>query len=291
MSKLTNKDVFNKVKVNDNSVLFATYNFKNPKIVPNKLSDKIKDCEVKQSVCFASILRNLKNSNHNMAYITINTKDGKYKLNNDIIKRWLKITKRYKMLPYYITPKCFSKNKIKTHLVLENLPPSLIFIYLSVLRYPRENPSFVKKVIHLYDNKELNFWSAFVLASYVHVTNTGHHISSYIKLNVYSDYKTKPADVTEEIDISTMIGLQRMINNPKKYDSRITTKLKNNKWIVTNDTIFYCAEKLDNIIESNKYTVPIKDLTLPRVVQMVNSTNKKELDHEFNLYKKEKKVE
>lgn len=167
-------------------------------------------------VCFASLIRDvqkLKIVNRVMYFI----QDGDYKNKLDDQEKadWVTIAKHGWVLPGYVTEDDVLSGTPVIKLVDVN--PSLLYIYLSSLRVIQENPSFVRAMLYLVAVYRMNFCAAWVLASRLVITNSWHNI---VEIGRYYCQKNED-DINElDIEIRFVIGLQRYMKDPWKYDSR-----------------------------------------------------------------------
>lgn len=104
-------------------------------------------------------------SKHNKESIHLNKKE---------IKSWVKLCKDNNLMPSNIG-KNFIKNGIYD-VCFEDLSLETFYIYLCSGRYVQEEPYFVRGVLHLIEDHNMGFFTAFCLASYYQTSNTGHHI-------------------------------------------------------------------------------------------------------------------
>ena len=148
------------------------------------------------------------------------------------------------MLPEYINENSFvdEKSPSKTAkatfiLDIKGLTASMLYVYLSTIRNIREDPGLPKAVLYLVNELGMNFYLAYVFASSIVLSSTGHHI-----LNTQRDYgafkqvydskagyaytpiTSTQINETIKTSIATAIGIQRMVNDPNKYDKSNITK-------------------------------------------------------------------
>jgi hypothetical protein len=131
---------------------------------------------------------------------------------------------------------------------IKDLTKSMLYIYLSNKRNIREDPGLPKAVLYLVNELGMNFYLAYVFASSIVLSICGHHIlntqRSYGTFKQIYDNRTgcsytpiTSAQINEKIEtsVATAIGIQRMVNNPNKYDGSNVTK--KNSYFSCNSTI------------------------------------------------------
>jgi len=223
-------------------------------------------------VCFADLIfeiQNCKAVNRVMYFIQdVNYKD---KLDDQEKADWVMIAKRELVLPDYVTTDAVLSSTPVIKLV--DINPSLLYIYLSSLRVIQENPSFVKAMLYLVAVYRMNFCAAWAVASKLIITNAWHNI-----IDIGRSYGQKnPDDVNSvEIGISLIIGFQRYIKDPWKYDKRKLTD-KNAYPYSVHSTI----NKLCDI----RKTITAGDLFESCVLKAINSDTDKEAIEHLNKLK------
>lgn len=190
--------------------------------------------------------------------------------------KWIVMCKENKMLPDYV-PLSTAKTE-EVVLDLDNLTPSILYLYLSSVRNLTETPGFVRGMIRLVSKLEMNFFVAHVFLSNIFITNSGHHIINRSKSYGYNSKDSKPEKMTK-LSVNLMIGIRRMVNDPLKYDER---SLFNRKGMC-DWTAFNCSnniEKICNLI----YEANAQELFNEHLVKAVMSdTDKESIEHISNL--------
>ena len=189
------------------------------------------------------------------------------------------MAKEYKLLPPYINAEAVKGTKSGTTangvfiIDLKSLTPSLLYVYLSTIRNIREDPGLPKSVIYLVDELGMNFYLAYTFASGVVISTTGHHIMGGRRYGMANSSKSMTSDEIKEkikIPLQSAIGLQRLVNDPQKYDDRDILKVGYNfnccssitaaskieyeasvEELFNDDTIAAAMSKTDNA--ANKY--------------------------------------
>lgn len=195
---------------------------------PEKTLSELKKEKIQSrtSICFGGTLntisgsRNSKKPYNRMLYVMTEDKSATVKLTKEEKRDWIALSKKNKMLPRYMPVhdlEYYKKSSIPMVLPLgENSVVALLYVYLSQLRYLREYPGYVRSVLHLHQEHDIDFVAAFVAASMVSVDYTVHHYLSY-----YRRYGQNP-DINKEqnIPLHVIAGLKRFLRDPGKYDTR-----------------------------------------------------------------------
>jgi len=200
---------------------------------------------------------------------------------------WLNTLKQYKMLPSSITANSLLRdNKTDTFahtfrmiVKLNNVYLHQLYIYFVMLRCLRDDMGFVKAFIHLYKDGEMNFFAAFVLAAYAHITGIGHFIIPATK-GIYSTYGKSPKSLKDAIDIQLMVNLQRFINTPDKYKDILISDLSGpSSWM--------CCDRIRGVSNKTSFHIKIPDLYNQHIINAIMSDNDGVFNTEINKYRKE----
>ena len=105
------------------------------------------------------------------------------------------------------------------NLNVKNMSPSLLYAYLSVLRYSRDESGFVKSILIMVDHG-VNYYIAFALASKMYIHNTGHHVVNVGRSYPYVDIKKAGEFLKIDLEVGTAISIKRYFDNPGKWDKR-----------------------------------------------------------------------
>lgn len=179
-------------------------------------------------VCFSQLLNILKDgggSINRVLYHMQVASNACIKLTLDEQRRFIELSVKHRMLPKYVTPdSLISETEGKIVIMLEDLTPSLLYMYLSQYRYLREDPGFIRSILHLYDRIGFGFYAAFVIASRVSIDYTAHHFLTLQRR--YGDGDKNNVNNTT-IPFSTVVGLSRFVRRPHDYDDRKLTSNKN----------------------------------------------------------------
>lgn len=197
-----------------------------------------------EGVCFSDLLYEV--SNYNRIYYKPGTN-----LSKNQTKQWIDFCVKYKLLPSYV-----SSDQSGYVLKIDNeVPPSLLYVWLCLIRHVWENPDFCVSVIHLVEN-EMDVYAALVTATLFNVNGAGHNFLSLSSSDQY-DYLTL---AKVRIPIAHIISLRRFMENPKKYDNRICGKADGKYWRT--------STKIESIFKMPK-RLTFKQLFKPMVVKAI----------------------
>jgi hypothetical protein len=156
------------------------------------------------TICFSSLNQQMGKNNKcdRMVFIFEKSKC----ITDDEMRRWLSLCKKNGLLPRYAGVTNIMKHK---SLVLDvtKHTRNLIYTYLTVCRFPQEDPNMVRNTLTLVEDFKMDFFVALTFATQILMNNMGHHflpgISPYMKpTNV---------DKLDETRVEHMIGLYRFI--------------------------------------------------------------------------------
>ena len=290
----------------DNQANYAIGNCSKP---PEEMSlEDTKEWKRVNYICFsgfneyvAKFKKSNKEKSLNRIHLKLTVHNRAYALLNDAEReRWIALSKMHGLLPPYIRDDTIEKLADKSKdakkgstpdlcgnffIDIENIPASLLYVYLSTIRNLREDPGFPKVVIHLVDDLGMNFYGAYVFASRVAIVSTGHHI-----MDVYRPYGERyTSDREAAISISTKLTapvrtancLRRFIHEPEKHDKRKAT-----------DNCRLSAAPIINGINKGGYAYM---LTLPQfldenVVRAITSLTDKDFKKHMDAFTNKNKV-
>lgn len=219
---------------------------------------------------------------------------------------WLRLCKEHKLLPEYVAPTTVRKGYVVFD--ISNIPPSLLYVYLNMMRVIVEYPAFVKSMVYLVNKLKMNFFAAFIYASRLFITNNGHHIINANRGYYGYNQKANKFLDAEDIEIHWMRNLRIYIENPTKYDKRNIYKVCQSRWNCYNTieqvSIFRAnacvgdlfKEKIADVInaetvdEAKKHYDELKKVETPEVVLQAPPT-KKAKKYEAKIVKKAEKSE
>lgn len=183
---------------------------------------------------------------------------------------WLRLCKEYKLLPNYVAPSTVTKKNVVFD--ISEISPALLYVYLSMMRAIVEYPGFVKAIVYLVNKLKMNYYAAFVYASKMYITNTGHHI-----MTPNRDYKQK-AHSMSNIEAHLMINLRRFIDDPSEFDSRHITEINKGGWC--------CASNIMNV-SNLRAGLKLEDLFKPSLEKAIMTDDDKKAQHYLDQIKKD----
>jgi len=155
-------------------------------------------------ICFSSLNQQI-GSNKNSDRMVFIFEKSECITDNEM-RRWLSLCKKNGFLPKYASVINIMKHK---SLVLDvtKHTRNLIYTYLTVCRFPQEDPCMVRNTLTLVENFKMDFFVALTFATQILMNNMGHHF-----LPGQTPYM-KPANVDklDETRVDHMIGLYRFI--------------------------------------------------------------------------------
>lgn len=160
--------------------------------------------EVNESkICFSSFNRQLNNSKYNRIIFIFEKSKC---VGDPTMKRWLTLCKRNGLLPKYASVARIMKRK---SLVLDTSKHTrnLMYMYLTVCRFPQEDPCMVFNTLTLCEKYGMDFFVALVFATQIRMNNMGHHFLPGDSIYM----KPKNVDMLKDIRVQDMIGLYRFI--------------------------------------------------------------------------------
>jgi len=175
--------------------------------------------------------------------------------------KWIELCVKHKTMPKYITKGDVDKKIMIINIDDEKITPSLLFIYLCCFRYFREDPGFIRAIVYLVDKFKMNYYAAFVFASRICMSYDLHHI-----LGTVRRYAEKFDIDKVTIPLHIIIGLVRIVNDPKKYDPRGPRDYKSSGEF----NQFRCADRINNISKI-KYNCLLQDLFDKNIIKAAMS--------------------
>ena len=179
--------------------------------------------------CYSSLPGNV-SSKHRTVYTQMKFEDKLKKfLSKDEMIRWLELAIEHKLLPEdfdikkslqhegYIVA-AFDINKTKLM--------SLLYIYLSTVRYIKESPTFVRTVLTLVEDKKLDFFVAITAASYYCMERNIHHV-----VPISAGYPVPGPYKTAQYALHHAKALRIFLDAPEKITgSAATTIVDGSSW-------------------------------------------------------------
>lgn len=286
----------------DNYVKYYLYCDKNDKTdtkiyVPENPEEEF-GVERRSGVCFSELIYEVRNSHSrsnnpvNRIYyeMTIQS-NAKVKVTDEERVAWIRMTKKNKLLPSYINPAQVAKTGVLV-LDLSTCTPSKLYLHLSMVRYIREEPGFVKAMVHLVKEVRMNFFIAFIYASKVCMVASGHHI-----LSVARDYYNKSKIMDIKSSVRYMRGLYRFINNHEDYDTRkLGAKIKSGSCRYDPGNRFDCSPRIGSDmseLSASEYNYKFEELFKKDLIMSIKAeTTAEAIKHLQNMRKSDtEKVE
>jgi hypothetical protein len=214
--------------------------------IPEKPSEE-KAALNDKCICLRTLPKYLKEESYNRIWF----KPLKNRLTRKESIRWLTLACQHKLLPDYINP----KQEAFVFKLGPDVPPILLYIYLTTPRQMEEEPEFIKAVLYLVDEHDMDFYCALVIAARTVLYNSWH---MYIECERWSSMPI-PKDISlAKFSLKSIVGLRRFLNNPTKYDCRNYREFDN--WNATN-TI--------EAISSIKTTITIRQCYSPNILKAI----------------------
>jgi len=157
-------------------------------------------------ICFSSLNRQMtaNNSFNRMVFIFEKSKC----IEDTEMKRWLTLCKKNNFLPRYASVANIMKHKSLV-LDMDAHSRNLIYTYLTVCRFPQEDPCMVRNTLALCEVFGMDFFVALTFATQIRINNMGHHF-----LPGDTPYmKPETVDDLNDTRLEHMIGLYRFIKN------------------------------------------------------------------------------
>ena len=252
--------------------------------IPDNINEVKGAREFRGEACFSRMLSTVKSSREG--------KGGKDKVFNRIAycpsvgiteknsRQWIELSVQWKLLPRYI-----NLDLLKKHFVIKfgstnkaKIPPSVIYIYLTQLRHLSEAPALVNIALYLANEFNMNFYAAILLGSQHGCGNSNHH---YVE--PWFSYGEKERGIENlRVPIRMVIGLRRLLNEPRKYDDRICCK-------TTTWNAFNCIKSAAGNLPV--HFVQAKYLCNPHVVDAMKAETNEEITNHIQTFEQELKNE
>lgn len=134
---------------------------------------------------------------------------------------WLKECKKYRFLPDYISEDFTETGNFV--LKIDTLDLNTIYAYLIIARLLQEEPYFIKAVKYLVTDRNINFYTAFAVASRCCITNKSHHAIYVGKKYPFSnDYNS-----INKIDSYNLREIRRLKSFLSDKSFKVRTPIKN----------------------------------------------------------------
>jgi hypothetical protein len=152
-------------------------------------------------------------------------------LTTDEIRRWIAVCIQHKMLPEYVEKavEIIPNDELEnSHYIMcpfkcEDVSQGLMYLYFNTFRELYEDQGFVKSVLYMHDEMDINFYAAYVIGSFLNKVGTGHHILPITTYSFLGNYKKASGmrklkslckdDPGAELDIHIVRALHNFVNN------------------------------------------------------------------------------
>jgi len=200
------------------------------------------------SICYSGLKHPItaKFYSHLTTVIPIDEKTRKVLTKKEMID-WLILSKKHKMLPHYVAPtKIVTKKDLNVTFKLRSVVNmQQLYVYLATVRYTKEDPGFVKIMLHLVNNLKMDYFLAICVSTYHAAPQKGHNI-----LPMSAGYPVSEKVDIHKYDVTLAKALKLFINNPKKY----------NKYKILQDDSWNMHGMLENIKVGDRLTLAFKEL-------------------------------
>jgi len=196
------------------------------------------------------------------------------KLSLEEQRRFVELSVAHRMLPPYVSLDNITDPKTSDIVImLEGLTPAQVYMYLSQYRYLREDPGFVRSILHLHDEIGMNFYAAFVVSSRVSIDYTVHHF-----LTLQRRYASGNANSIQKVTVpfSTIVGLRRFAKKPHVYDKRI---------LMNTSYGYEAANRIEKICKV-KYEARPEELLEPLLIRALSALTDKTTKKYLEQYKR-----
>lgn len=270
------------------SVHYSVYN--NPDTMPANEVERMSIVEVKKkfrahfesNICYGSMKRRIETFTfHNDGLLPnrVMTMFGKDRswgkgqtLSIEDKKEWIRLCSKYKMVPSYINESIIDDGVFIIK-VDNKLAPSVFFLYASVIREIWKAPAFVKAVLYLVNDKHMNFYLAFVVASRFCLGGSDAHCT-FVQRKYGGPEKINNSIL---VPLHVAMGLKRFVHNPRKYDNRRILDKSWNGTFLTSRTLSYNTTKL-------RCNISVGETLKSRATRAVNAkTDEKSMEYAKTL--------
>lgn len=207
------------------------------------------------------ILLDHRNSEHEKNFPNRRTNFDIYPMTEAEITRWVELCKDNKLMPSNIGENFIKNGDYDIKVDLHTVSMNMIYILLSAPRYIKDDPCFVKAVIHMVDDLHMGFFTAFGVASILCITNVGHHVIIASK-----PYPFNRANINSisKFDITNVVGLFKLLNTKINDESAVTSMSKaketRTSWGMSSRfNIHTTTNNLSKKMEVNKSELTLKE--------------------------------
>ncbi len=262
----------------------------------NKIDGSV---EANHTACFSGIPYAIKEKKdlNRLLYIFDATRNAMKVTSYEDRLKWIDIAIANNALPKYIKNSDIIENRYLFKLDDKNLTPSLLYIYLTTIRVMNEEPGFVRNMITLIEKYKMDYSLAWVFASKISHTNSGHNI---IPISRNGAIVPSNVDDVKGVQLRYAMALKGYLSNPRKYDTRSIYKPRTGgeTWYNIYNIIQAGIKEyhLKPIVEyeyskHNDCNVPASFLLSDLVVRLMNSTDSVEINAIMKEIKERNKLE
>lgn len=253
------------------------------------------------NACYSGVFNNFKDGKvaNGDDYITslfltkVTTGKNNVTFSEEHARRWIELCTKYKLLPpsflaNYSVERCICRIRGKDEEYLRSISTMYIdgvlqptmYMWLDNFRHIAEDQGLVMATIYLHDTVGIDFYEAYVLASYDNISNSGHHSLVVSRNSLYDMPKTaskRPSTYNgkEVIDLKFASVLYQACNNFPELLSRNNYK-SSIKFIQKNGgdraTGWRCNSIQANICSSmSDLLIPIRLITHENVGKIIRA--------------------
>lgn len=124
---------------------------------------------------------------------------------------WITTCKKYKLLPDYIGIEFVRTGNFIMR--ISNIDLNTLYVYLSIARYLQETPHFVKAIKYLVEDKNMDFYIAFAVASRCCVSGIGHHVIPISKQYPYTSEKRNSINNIDTYNLDEVTRLKKFLED------------------------------------------------------------------------------
>lgn len=237
--------------------------------------------EKKKDACYSGFFSRLK-SKDNRITTSIEIQEQKYRLNKDEAERWIDLCMENDLLPNYIAKQnLFDENFKKATIVLdiEEKFQGIIYVCLDSFRKLREDPGFIKAMLYMCDEKDVDFYIAYVIATHLNIRGVGHHILPFTMSGYYDTWNGVSPKVlkTDVLNLKACRALYKFIHDPEVNRKSIIGKTAS-RWKVNNHIKELAKKNLN---------VPIKHLNNSKVLDILHEFDEAKAEEMYKEFMEE----
>jgi len=194
--------------------------------IPNNITKRDDHYIIKHgsTICFAGLLGELKRNKGKINRLVYILAPKSSELTKDETVKWLNMCIKAKALPNYIKKESDVAGNRYVLKIDPSLRLSVMFIYLTCIRWLQEAPIFVRNMLKLVGKYNMNFYISWLVASRMSMGNTWHNIVIY-----GSEYGQSINGVLTkcELDIAIACGIRNLLAAPKEFDKYVVGRIGN----------------------------------------------------------------